>query len=124
MGNDTTYSITDLNEFAKSIRDGAARSISENYTENLDDFITVEQIKNLIEQNHIGYDSDGLLQINENIFDNLFDYIRYDIYQVALSRLAANGHIECAWDDNSNEMVFWIDSKSEGNKTINSLPSE
>jgi hypothetical protein len=124
MNHDTTYSITDLDRFAQSMREGAARSISENYTENLDEFITIDQIKNLIEQNNIGYDDDGLLQINENIFDNLFDYIRHDIYQVALSRLASNGYIECAWDDDGNEMVFWIDSKSEGNKTINSLPSE
>lgn len=124
MNHDTTYSITDLDGFAQCIRDGAARSISENYTENLDEFITIDQIKNLVEQNHIGYDDDGLLQINENVFDNLFDYIRYDIYQVALSRLASNGYVECAWDDDSNEMVFWIDSQSEGHKSINSLPSE
>lgn len=124
MNHDTTYSITDLDGFAQFLRDGAARSISEGYTENLDEFITIDQIKNLIEQNHIGYDDDGLLQINENVFDNLFDYIRYDIYQVALSRLASNGYIECAWDDDSNEMVFWIDSQSEGHKSINSLPSE
>ena len=124
MNHDTTYSITDLDGFAQSIRDGAARSISENYTENLEEFITIEQVKNLIEQNHIGYDDDGLLQINENVFDNLFDYIRNDIYQVALSRLSSNGYVECAWDDDSNEMVFWIDSQSEGHKSINSLPSE
>lgn len=124
MKPDTTYSITDLDGFSEYIRDAAATSISDNYTENLDDFITIQQIKNFIEQNHLGYDNEGLFQIDDNIVDDLFDYVRDDIYQVALARLAANGHIECAWDDDKNEMIFWIDSKNEGHKSINSLPSE
>lgn len=102
-----TFSITDLEGFADCLRKGAAESISENYTENLDDFITIDQIKNVIHQNIAGYDDEGLPIITENIFDNIFECVRKDIYQVGLAKLAANGMIECAWDDDTNEMVFW-----------------
>lgn len=119
-----TFSITDLDGFAISIRDGAARSISENYTENLDHFVSIEQVKKMISTNQIGLDEDGLPVITEDIFDSIFTEIRSMIYQIALSKLAANGLIECAWDNDSNEMIFWINSANEGLKFINSLPSE
>lgn len=108
----SAFSVTDLEGFADCLRKGAAESISENYTENLDDFITIDQIKNMIHQNNMGYDDEGLPIITENIFDNLFERIREDIYQVGLAKLAANGKIECAWDSDTNQMVFWTPESS------------
>lgn len=118
-----TYSITNIDGFIETVRDGAARSISEKYTENLDDFISIGQIKNFIEEINIGTDDDGLPMITEDIFDDIFDYIRNTIYQVGLSKLAASNHIECAWDDESNQMVFWLDSKTEGQIILSPNPS-
>lgn len=120
---ETSYSITDIDGFAQTIRDGAARSISENYTENLDDFISIGQIKSIVQNKSIGIDDDGLLMITEELFDEIFEYIRETIYQVGLSKLAATGQIECAWDGQKNEMVFWLASKTHGNQHINALPS-
>jgi hypothetical protein len=119
----TSYTITDIEGFAQTIRDGAARSISENYTENLNDFISIGQIKSIIEHKNIGIDDDGLYMITEGLFDEIFEGVRETIYQAGLSKLAANGHIECAWDDKTNEMIFWLDSKTQSNQNISSLPS-
>lgn len=120
---ETSYSITDIEGFAQTIRDGAARSISENYTENLDEFISIGQIMSMVKDISIGIDDDGLFMITEDLFDEIFEHIRETIYQIGLSKLAATGQIECAWDDQKNEMVFWLASKVHGNQHINPLPS-
>lgn len=102
------YSITNIDGFAETIRHGAATSITEDFKDDLDTFVTLNQIKNLIKSKSLGLDQDGLDTITEDIFDELFEEIRSLIYQSGLAKLAAQGMIECAWDDKSNEMVFWI----------------
>lgn len=116
-----TYSIIDLNGYAKTIREGAAKSFSETYTENLDEFITIEQIIELIKESSIGLDEDNNYLITQEIFDQLFDDVRERLYSVGLSRLAAKGLVECAWDDEANEMVFWL--SDAGEKQTNNRPS-
>lgn len=102
-----TFCIHDMDGFIGHIRNGAAQSISENYTDNLDDFITLSQVKNLVIDHSMGIDENGYHLITENIFDDIFENIRHSIYQSGLSKLAAQNLIECAWDDETNEMVFW-----------------
>jgi hypothetical protein len=110
-----TYSIIDLEGYAKAMRDGAASSFEKDYTENLDDFITIEQVINLIKKNNLGLDEDGNYIINSNIFDEMFGEIRDWLYGVGLSKLAAKGFVDCAWDDEANEMVFWLANKDKTN---------
>lgn len=102
-----TFSIIDLDDLARGIRDAAAASISDNHQENLDDYITIEQIKQMIIDTSLGVDNEGFYIIDENIFDQLFEDTMYSIYQSGLAKLAANNSIECAWDDDTNQMVFW-----------------
>lgn len=116
------YSITDLNNYAIYIRDSAASSLSESYTENLDDFISLKQVTNLIKKRSLGVDDNGDFVIDSNAFDNTFDDIRTWIYGVGLAKLSAKGLIECAWDNDLNEMVFWIANNEKTN--ISSKPSE
>lgn len=108
-----TYSIIDLEGYATSIREAAAKSFTETYTENLDEFISINQIIGLVEENSIGTDEDGHYLITEENFEELFDKIKDRLYNVGLSRLAAKGFIECAWDDKENEMVFWLSESGE-----------
>lgn len=120
---ETSYSITDIKGFSQTIRDGAAKSIAENYNENLDEFISIGQIESLVRDKSIGTDDDGLFIITEELFDEIFEYVRETIYQVGLSKLAAKGQIECAWDEDKNEMIFWPTSGTHDNNQINPLPS-
>lgn len=116
------YSIIDLEGYAKAMRDGAASSFEKDYTENLDDFITIPQVINMIKENTLGLDEEGNYLINEDIFDDVFNNIREQLYEVALAKLAAKGLIECAWDDESNDMVFWL--ANEDKTSIAAKPSK
>lgn len=107
-----TYSIVDLNGFASQMRKAAADSFSETHTENLDEFISHQQVINLIRSQSLGLDENDDYIIDEDIFDNIFNDIRDWLYGVGIARLAAKGEIECAWDNNSNQMVFWLPNKN------------
>ena len=117
-----SYSIIDLEGYAKAMRDGAASSFEKDYTENLDDFITIPQVINMIKENNLGLEEEGNYLINEDIFDEIFESIRNQLYEVGLSKLAAKGFIDCAWDDNSNQMVFWLANKDK--TSISAKPSQ
>ena len=117
-----SYSIIDLEGFAKSLREGAASSFEENYTESLDTFISIGQVINLIKKNNLGLDEEGNYLINEQIFDDIFNDIRDWFYGVGLAKLAASGFVDCAWDNESNDMVFWL--ASENKEKISSKPSQ
>lgn len=116
-----TYSITDSLEFARIMRNCAAESLSEEYTgeaksysdADLEGIATLSQIESLIAEHSIGSDENNQDIIDTETFNNIFDETRNLIYQSAMSQLAAKGLIECAWDDEENRMVFWVDSKKE-----------
>lgn len=115
------YSIVDIDSFASLLRENVAKSFSEDYSENLDEFISIEQTIDLVEQHSLGQDDDGCHIINEEVFNDIFNDLREWLYGVGLSKLAAKGFVECAWDDECNEMVFWLSDK--GNISIPNKPS-
>jgi len=117
-----SYSIIDLQGYAKAMRDGAASSFEKDYTENLDEFISIGQVINMIKKNNLGLDEEGNYLINEQIFDDVFNDIRDCLYGVGLDKLASKGFVDCAWDDESNEMVFWLANKDKTN--IPAKPSQ
>jgi hypothetical protein len=119
MEDNNIYSIVDLDGYAASIRDGAGSSFVEGYTENLDEYITIEQVKNIIVGYSLGQDEDGKYLINEEVFNDTFEDVREWIFESGLSKLAVKGLVECAWDDVANEMVFWAknDDKSSSHTT-------
>ena len=114
-----SYSIIDLEGYAKAMRDGAASSFEKDYTENLDEFISIGQVINMIKKNNLGIDEEGNYLINESIFEDVFNNIRTWLYEVGLCKLAAKGFVDCAWDEDSNEMVFWL-----ANKDKTSIPAK
>lgn len=101
------YSIIDLDGYAESIRDFAAKSFLENYNENLDEYISIEQVKNIIIGYSLGQDEESNYLLNEEVFNDTFEDVREWIFNVGVAKLAAKGFVECAWDDDANEMVFW-----------------
>lgn len=109
------YIIDDLEGFAKNLRDNVAKSFTENYTENLDEFISINQIINIVSQHSKKKNKEGKFIISESSFNNIFDDIRVWIYEVGLARLAAKDIIQCAWDSKNNEMVFWLSDSEKTN---------
>jgi len=109
------FAIKKLDEISDIIRDNAATSLAETYQANqLDKFVTINQIEDLIIEHSLGTDEQGQYIINMDVFQDIFDSVRNMIYQSALSKLAASGTIESAWDSEKDKMVFWIDSKASG----------
>lgn len=105
------HAIINLDRYAAYIRRRAALSFSEDYEEDLDEFITIKQTTDLIAENSIGKDEKGLYLIDENSHKRLFEAVRLRLYNAGLSKLAAKDHLECAWDDEKGEMVFWPKKK-------------
>lgn len=101
------HAIMNLDKYASYMRRKAALSYAENYTENLDEFISITQVCNLIKEYSIGKDSEGRYLLDEPSYLRLFDSIKLRLYNVGLAKLAAKDLLECAWDNEKNEMIFW-----------------
>jgi hypothetical protein len=109
-----TYIITDLNGYVSQMREVVAQNICENYkNSNLDDYISISQIIELVKSECLGFDDNNRPILNEQINENIFEKISVWIYNASLSKLASQGFIECAWDNKRNEMIFWHPSNSE-----------
>lgn len=109
------FAIKKLDEISDIIRENAATSLAETYSSSqLDKFVTINQVENLIIEHSLGTDNEGQYIIDVDVFEDIFDAVRNMIYQSALAKLAASGTIESAWDSDKDKMVFWIDSKASG----------
>lgn len=106
-----TYVISNLNGFAQNVRKSVAESFSDNYSENLDDFITVQQVISVIKETCQDVDDNNQFIINEDSFNTIFDNIRVWIYEVALAKLVAKGFVECCFNSEANEFEFWLAEK-------------
>lgn len=104
------YAIVDLEGYAVEMRKAAAESLADNYNENLDEFITINQMINIIDEECVGYDETNRPLLDEDSNGNIFDSVVTWIYNVGLAKLAAKGLVECAWDNQTNEMIFWTPS--------------
>jgi hypothetical protein len=102
------YAITDLEGYASQMREAAASSISENSSEdNLDEYITLDQMIGLVKTNCLGFDDNNHPLLNEQKNQYIFEEAATWIHNFGLAKLAAKDFVECAWDDELNEMVFW-----------------
>lgn len=100
-----TFIINDIDKLAYSIRKNAALTISDS-SDNLDSFISIGQMKNLI-NNYVIISEDNDLMLDEEGYEQIFDETSTWIINIGLAKLAAEDKIECAWDDESNDMIFW-----------------
>lgn len=109
------YAITNLEGYATQMRDAAAKSLSENHNDNLDDYISINQIVNLVKNECVGFDDEDRPLLDEDTNEKIFENTAVWIHNVGLAKLAAQDLVECAWDDKSNEMIFWAKEKRKPN---------
>ena len=108
------YAIVDLEGYASQMREAAAASISDNYhNENLDKYITLNQMIGLVKKECIGFDEFDRPVLNETTNEIIFEQAATWIHNVGLAKLAAKDLVECAWDPKSNEMIFWTKEKEK-----------
>ena len=102
------YAITDLNGYVSQMREAAAQSISENnINDDLDGYISLNQMIDLVKNNCLGFDNDNYPLLNEESNQKIYEETAIWIHNIGLAKLAAQDLVECAWDDELNEMVFW-----------------
>ena len=107
------YTIIHLEDYAAEMRESAAKSICEKHTENLNEYISIGQMINLIKENCLGIDDNDRPLIDEDTNIKIFEETSVWIHSIGLARLAAKDLIECAWDSESNEMIFWAKEQPE-----------
>lgn len=110
------YAITDLEGYAAQMRDAAAKNLSEHSEENLDIYISLQQIINMVNKKCLGFDNNDRPLLDENINEEIFENTVVWIHNVGLAKLAAQDLVECAWDDDTNEMIFWPKEKKKNVK--------
>ena len=102
------YAIVDLNGYVSQMREAAAESISENSgNDNLDGYISLDQMIGLVKSNCLGFDDNQYPLLNEEKNQKIYEETAVWIHNIGLAKLAAKDLVECAWDDKLNEMVFW-----------------
>jgi len=111
------YAITNLEGYASEMQQSAANSLSEDCVDNLDDYISINQMINLVKTECIGFDNDDRPLLNEEANEKIYESTVIWIHNIGLAKLAAKNLVECAWDDESNEMVFWANSTTKKRKT-------
>lgn len=113
------YVIKDLDGFCRSTRKLIADDLQGDYPkilsdEELDQFITIKQVENLVRENQVITENhDDNIYMNMIAYEKLCDIMINHMYGSALSKLAADGYLETAWDDNLNDMVFWASDKTK-----------
>jgi hypothetical protein len=111
------YAINDLEQYAIDMRIAIAHYLSPGTQEDLNEYITINQIIKVIHDHCHGYDVYNYPIINEQINEKIFDIVTVWIHNVGLSKLAGQDLLDCAWDNNLNEMIFW-DKENQHTKVI------
>lgn len=109
------YIVNDIIHLASSIRKNAAMTIGDTENQDLDTFMSIGQVENIILEN-TDKDDDGII-MDEDQYNTIFDQVTNWIINAGLAKLAAEDKIQCAWDDEQNCMVFWhneITNKNDG----------
>ena len=102
------YAITNIEGYVSQMREAAAANLSENSSQdNLDDYISIGQMIGLVNSHCLGFDDEGRPLLNEKQNEIIFAETSTMIHNVGLAKLAAKDLVECAWDNQLNEMVFW-----------------
>ena len=106
------YAIIDLSGYVSQMREAAAKTICDN-TDDVDDYISLDQMIGLVKESCLGFDDEERPLLNEDANETIFDNTVTWIHNVGLAKLAAQDLVECAWSDEDNEMIFWAKEKSK-----------
>jgi hypothetical protein len=106
------YEIKDMRGFAKSIGKTVAEDLQMDKSE-LKDYITVKNVVEMATQYCIYDKTNKKFIANEGILDTILEETRDWIIGLSLARLSSEGHLECAWDDERECMIFWRPDNAE-----------
>jgi hypothetical protein len=102
--------IDNLQQYSESVREFAAAQLSDDAGD-LDAYVSIKQVENLVMST--SRVKNNKYYISEKKHYLVIETIMNMIYGVGLAKLAGSDKIECAWDDESNSMVFWSKTQYE-----------
>jgi hypothetical protein len=106
--NTKIFKINDLEQYCKALIQFSSDTINPNNVEqNIDEYISLGQVISLVKSK--SKLKKGKTYISEKNHDKLLDIVTDMIYGAGLAKLAGQNIIECAWDSEKNEMIFWKD---------------
>lgn len=115
MKEEEVYCIMNLEKYAAMVRRDAADSFAKNEkldeSEDLEGYITINQVCQMIGENAMGKDEEDHYLITKEGYNFLFAQIKTRIYNSGLAKLAAKDLLECAWDEKKKTMIFWSNEK-------------
>lgn len=113
------YAIQDIEGYASSMRSLCIQNniSGENTTEvNADEYITLKEVMSLITQHCNELTEEGQIIVNEETHTKIFNEMSDWVYGIGLAKLASKNLVECAWDNDQNNMVFWSPEKPTNEK--------
>jgi hypothetical protein len=106
------YVVTNINKFSKAVRKEAVKVLYKEIPDSdLDEYVTIKQCSSILKK--VAHKIDGEFYLNEDMYVELIEEIANQIHQSALSKLASQDIIQCAWDDEKEQMVFWVDNDKD-----------
>ena len=113
------FVIENVPKFADELRDSViyqmidAGEIPKPKTKNLtrremDKYITVAQVMTTIRDNLLDINNENKFIIDMECFDEIYFRVCDNIHGSMLAKLASDGVIESAFDDEKNKFVFWF----------------
>ena len=113
--NNEAYAITDIRGYRSTIAKVIADGFGAKDPVEVFEYITPKQMEQVIEEECLGHtEEENFFVINEDAHCNILNKVISLVQSSLLSKMAANGQLECAWDEKENDMVFWL---PEENKT-------
>ena len=117
MDNDI-YAIINIEGYAAEMRQAAANSLSSDSDDNLDEYINLTQMINLVKSECVGFDDNDRPLLNEDANEKIYNLTVTWIHNVGLAKLAAKDLVQCAWDNKTNEMIFWANPELNTQTTV------
>lgn len=71
-------------------------------------YITVSQVMNIIRDNLLSINEENQFVIDMDCFDEIYFRVCDNIHGSMISKLASDGVIESAFDEEKNKFVFWF----------------
>lgn len=99
------YEIENLETFSDSIR----REVVSTY--GLDDrHVTTGQIMGYVAGR---FEADGGFVLEDGDLEEIVKFAVSTALGSCMSEMAANGELECAWDEEKNDMIWWLPEGSD-----------
>lgn len=102
------FSIVNMKEYCNSIVDTIAQEMKIDLKNEILEFVSLKQIEGIVNENCIEHNEENQPIINVESHIKILDDVYTIVQSTALSQLAADGYLECAWDEEINDMIFWL----------------